>query len=259
MVEHQVSTLGTAVRFRSPALKVPSDSCGTLSEMKTRERRRARELRRCEGLPIKEIAHRLGVSQASVSVWVRDIELTDEQQQALRSKNPAHNQLLSGRAVAAANRRAERTAAQAAGRVLARRAETLHAAGCMLYWAEGAKGRNQVRFCNSDPQMMQVFVQFLRTYFDVRDDDIRVTCHLYADHLERQREVERFWLDVLRLPDSALGKSIVNAYSKHSARKRLNVLPYGTCRVVVSKTSVVQSIYGAIQEYAGFERPEWLD
>jgi hypothetical protein len=36
-------------------------------------------------------------------------------------------------------------------------------------------------------------------------------------------------------------------------------LPYGTCRLVVHDTALVQSIYGAIQEYAGFDRPEWLD
>jgi hypothetical protein len=50
----------------------------------------------------------------------------------------------------------------------------------------------------------------------------------------------------------------VNVYSKYSQRKRKGRLPYGTCRLVVCDTSVVQSIYGAIQEYAGFDRPEWL-
>jgi hypothetical protein len=48
-------------------------------------------------------------------------------------------------------------------------------------------------------------------------------------------------------------------YSKYSQKKRANRLPYGTCRVSVSKTQVVQHIHGAIQEYGGFERPEWLD
>jgi hypothetical protein len=38
-----------------------------------------------------------------------------------------------------------------------------------------------------------------------------------------------------------------------------NKLPYGTCRIVVSQTRVVQSIFGAIQEYAGFRRNDWLD
>lgn len=50
----------------------------------------------------------------------------------------------------------------------------------------------------------------------------------------------------------------MNVYSKHSQKKRKNRLPYGTVRVCVHSTEIVQSIYGAVQEYAGFERPEWL-
>jgi hypothetical protein len=33
---------------------------------------------------------------------------------------------------------------------------------------------------------------------------------------------------------------------------------HGTGRLAVASTAVVQSIYGAIQEYAGIDRPEWL-
>jgi hypothetical protein len=33
------------------------------------------------------------------------------------------------------------------------------------------------------------------------------------------------------------------------------MLPYGTCRVSVHRTRIVQMLYGAIQEVAGFERP----
>lgn len=90
------------------------------------------------------------------------------------------------------------------------------------------------------------------------DEAFRLDCNLFADHLERQREIERFWLEALRLPQSCLRKSKVNVYSKHSQKKRQNRLPYGTVRVCVGSTRIVQSIYGAIQEYGGFERPEWL-
>ncbi len=55
-----------------------------------------------------------------------------------------------------------------------------------------------------------------------------------------------------------LTKSTVNVYSKYSQKKRTNKLPYGTCRLSVHSTAIVQHIYGAIQEYAGFDRPEWL-
>jgi hypothetical protein len=37
------------------------------------------------------------------------------------------------------------------------------------------------------------------------------------------------------------------------------MLPYGTCRIVVNRTAVVQSIWGPIQEYAGFRRDAWLE
>ncbi|MEK6275897.1 MAG: hypothetical protein AABM30_11235 [Actinomycetota bacterium] len=53
-------------------------------------------------------------------------------------------------------------------------------------------------------------------------------------------------------------KSTINTYSKYSKKKRRNKLPYGTCRLTVSDTRLVQHIYGAIQEYAGFEREEWV-
>jgi hypothetical protein len=135
----------------------------------------------------------------------------------------------------------------------------MHAAGCMLYWAEGEKNRNRVALSNSDPHVARVFLTFVRAYFAVANEDVRISVNLFADHLERQQEIEQFWLDLLELPRSCLTKSAVNVYSKYSKRKRVNVLPYGTCRVSVHSTAIVQHIYGAIQEYGGFEQPEWLD
>jgi hypothetical protein len=129
----------------------------------------------------------------------------------------------------------------------------------MLYWAEGSKSRNAVQFVNSEPAMVRLFVDFLRRHYAVTDEEFRLDCNLFADHVERQREIEQFWLDTLGLPQSSLRKSTVNVYSKHSQKKRTNRLPYGTVRVCVHRTEVVQSIYGSIQEYGNFERPEWLD
>jgi transcriptional regulator with XRE-family HTH domain len=229
------------------------------SEMKTYERNLARSLRRDEGLPINEIARRLNVSKSSVSHWVKDVELTTEQQEKLRQMNPAYNRQLSGWRKNAALHRANRVAAQARGRVLAQRRDLLHLAGCMLYWAEGEKARNTLSFSNSDPAMVRFFVSFLRSQFNLRNEEIRVTCYLFADHLPRQREIEQFWLDVMGLDANSLRKSHVNVYSKYSEKKRVNRLPYGTVKVVVNRTRVVQSIYGSIQEYAGFERPAWLE
>jgi len=229
------------------------------SIVKTDERKRARALRRDEGASIKEIAERVGVSKSSVSHWVRDIDLTPEQHAALLLRNPAYNRQRSGVAIHAARRRAEREGFQREGRRRAGAGDLSFVAGCMLYWAEGAKARNQLQFANSDPVMARFFVDFLKKHFDLPPEQIRITCHLYSDHLEKQSEVEQFWLDTLRLPRESLRKSVVNVYSKDSKRKRVGNLPYGTCRVVVSRTWVTQTIYGAIQEIAGFERDAWLE
>jgi transposase-like protein len=57
-----------------------------LSDMKTVERNRARQLRREGGASVKELARLLGVSKSTVSIWVRDIELTESQREALRRR-----------------------------------------------------------------------------------------------------------------------------------------------------------------------------
>jgi transcriptional regulator with XRE-family HTH domain len=229
------------------------------SKVKTREREQARCLRREQGAAINEIAQRLGVAKSSVSLWVRDIELTPAQRQALLERNPAYNRQLSGWRKAAERRRAERIASQDDGRRRARLSDPNFVAGCMLYWAEGSKKRNQLQFANSDPAMARFFVDFLKSHFGLRGEDIRITCHLYADHLEKQAEIEHYWLDQLGLPNDSLRKSVVNVYSKYSKRKRVGTLPFGTCRVVVSRTWVTQTIFGAIQEIGGFTREAWLE
>ena len=128
----------------------------------------------------------------------------------------------------------------------------------MLFWAEGSRDRHAVRFTNSDPMMVRFFVKFLRECFSVHDDRVAVRCNLFAEHVERQQEIEAFWLTALELPRASLRRSTVNVYSPYSKKKRRNRLPYGTCQITVCDTALVQNLYGAIQEYAGFDREEWL-
>jgi transcriptional regulator with XRE-family HTH domain len=224
--------------------------------MKTEERQRARKLR-AQGWSVREIERQLGVSRSSVSVWVRDIHLEDAQRRRLARKTNVGQ--LAAAARKASTARTIRAQYQEDGRRLARVRGPSYAAGCMLYWAEGSKGRNSAQMSNSDPALLSFFAQFLREHFKVPDEAFRIHCNLFTDHLERQREVERFWLSALGLPATSLRKSIVNTYSKYSLKKRANKLPYGTCRLAVHSTRIVQTMYGSIQEYGGFERPVWLD
>jgi hypothetical protein len=226
--------------------------------VKVDEREEARRLRREQGLGIKTIAAAVGASPSTVGRWVRDVPLTPGQEAALRAANPIFNQQRSGTARFAANARARRAEAQEHGRALARRAEALHQLGCMLYWAEGSKARNRVIFTNSDADMVALFLRFLRESYAVPDDRLRLTINVHLGNGLALGEIEAWWLSRLGLPEGCLCPSAVNRTSRASQRKR-RTLVLGTARLVVCSVFIVQSIYGAIQEYAGFARPEWLD
>jgi transcriptional regulator with XRE-family HTH domain len=227
--------------------------------VKREAREAARLLRGEQGLPLNIIASRLGVAKSSVSRWVRDIELTPDQHAALRLRNPIYNAQLRGQNRRRESARAARLEAQEHGRALARRGDPLHQQGCMLYWAEGSKCRNAVQFVNSDADMMALFLRFLRQCYDVSTEAIAlsVNCHLNGDR--DASEITRWWLRRLDLPLSCARSPVVNRPSTASRRRRGHVLPYGTARLAVHSTFVLQSIYGAIQEYAGIDRPEWVD
>jgi AraC-like DNA-binding protein len=225
--------------------------------VKVAERERARRLRREDGLPIKVIAAQIGVSSSSVSRWVADVELTPAQEAALRDANPIYNRQRSGTARSSANARLRRVEAQQHGRALAHRGDRLHEIGCMLYWAEGAKNRNQLGFTNADPEMADLFVHFLRRCYGVPPERIAVTVNVHLGNGPTLEEIESWWLTRLGLPRSSLRRSVVNRPSRASQRKR-RTLTYGTVRVAVSSTFIVQSIFGAIQAYAGLRRSEWL-
>ena len=226
--------------------------------MKVAEREHARQLRREHGLPVKEIAERVGVSVSSVSLWVRDIELTAEQQAVLDARNPVRNGQLKGTAVTASRARTSREAAQAHGRRLALENDPLHRAGCMLHWAEGSKRRNTVLITNADADLLKTCVRMLQEFYGVADEQFFLSVNCFDDNGLTVEEIEDWWLERLGLPTVCLRAPTVNRASTATKRRR-RVLPYGTACIGVNSTFIVQSIYGAIQEYAGIERPEWLD
>lgn len=158
----------------------------------------------------------------------------------------------------AARAREVRGEYQLEGRLRAQQGDPVYIAGCMLYWAEGAKSRNTLEIVNSDPELLVSFAAFLRAYFGVTNDQMRLRCNLFADDAETQRRIEDYWLERLGLDRTKLWRSAVNVYSKYSQKKRRGKLPYGTCTLRVHSTRIVQTIYGSIQEYGGFDRPAWL-
>jgi AcrR family transcriptional regulator len=241
---------------------MPSDQDFTIERMfpqpaKPRlaeEHVKARQLRYL-GASVKEIAAHVGVAPSTVSVWCRDIELSERHRKRNRLRGAG------ARAPAWSERHRERRREyQEQGRQRARQGDALHAIGCMLYWAEGAKERNTATFANSDAAMIETFARFLRECFGVEGDDLRFKVNVYLGNGLELDEIEAFWAERLGCSRECARKPTINHFPTSSSGRRLNKLPYGVCTVSVNRSTwLVQHIYGAIQEYSGVDQPQWLD
>jgi transcriptional regulator with XRE-family HTH domain len=225
--------------------------------MKSHEREEARRLRREEGLSIIQIARRLGVAKSSVSGWVRDIELTEAQVAKLIENQHLKVNQMRAREVNISKHRELRRQYQEEGRAKARERDPLHIAGCMLYWAEGSKSNTSLSFANSDPDMIKFFLHFLRNSLGIPNHDIKMNIHCYTNNGIPLEEIERYWLEITELPIESLKSSIVNNQPSSSQQKGRKLL-YGVAHLRVFRVAYLHHIYGAIQEYIGVDKPEWL-
>jgi hypothetical protein len=143
--------------------------------------------------------------------------------------------------------------------VVARHGDPLHLAGCMLYWAEGSKRRNAIRFTNSDARMLAFFRKFRVVALEIQPEDIHLSINVYTNNGMTIDEIETYWLHLLDLPKSSVRGHMLSHMPTSSSGRAKNKLPYGVARLSVHKTEKVQQVYGAIQEYAAFDAPAWLD
>jgi hypothetical protein len=144
------------------------------------------------------------------------------------------------------------------GRAAAREGDLLHQAGCMLYWAEGSKGRSDIHFSNSDPRMVLLFRRFLTDRLGLPREKILLSLNVYTNNGLSIAAIERHWLQLLGLHASSIRKHTLDHRPTSSSGRAKRRIPYGVCTLRVHNTWMLQHIYGAIQEYADFEEPSWL-
>jgi transcriptional regulator with XRE-family HTH domain len=155
-------------------------------------RLKARELRVERKLSLEEIAERLALPKTTIFSWIKDIPL----------QRPAYVTEARERAWAANSERyrLKREAAYAEGveQYPALAARPTFTEFVALYIAEGSKReRNQVKICNSDPDVMTLAVRWMRTLTERRLD---YTIQYHAD--QDLDELRRFWGELLNFePD----------------------------------------------------------
>jgi hypothetical protein len=218
----------------------------------------ARRLREQEGLSFGEIARTLQVAPTTARRWTLDIDVTADQLEQINARRT--KAALEASTANATRWRLKRLACQRAGRLKAREGDRLHLAGCLLYWAEGTKTRNTVELANSDIHLIRLFLRFLGGCFEIGPRQLAFSLHVYTGNGLSIEEIEARWLIQLALPRSCLRKHSIDLKPSPTSGIKKNKLPYGVGTIrVLKSTWLVQHIYGAIQEYGGFEESRWVD
>ena len=131
--------------------------------------------------------------------------------------------------------------------------------GTALYWAEGYKrsrikqGReltsHAVSLTNSDPNLVRIFLAFLRRVCAVRDDKIRANLRIYKH--QNASSLMDFWSKVTEIQKAGFGKIYLGVSKSSKGQRPFNRLPYGTIQIRIYDTQLFHRIMGWI---AGIKR-----
>lgn len=176
---------------------------------KSAQRLEARKLRQT-GLSINIIAKRLDVSKGSVCLWCSDINLTQKQKEILikHSRDAGEKGRLLG---AQANKeerikRQQNFAQEGINEIGVLSKRELFLVGVALYWSEGSKKNRRVVLANSDPEMICLFIQWLKECLNIGTESIYCTVSINQDHKIRIKEVENYWSIITGIPRSSFTK-----------------------------------------------------
>ncbi len=206
---------------------------------------------RKEGKSILEIASVLGVAKSTVSVWCRDIRLTEHQIELI-TKNQLFK-IRKGQLINGERRRNERLAKverfkqDGLERLKHLSSDAWFGAGLALYLAEGSKTGRRVFFVNSDPRVVDFMLTWLQKFFTISRTNIEPSVLINHIHRPRIREVVLFWSNYLGIPVSQFRASTFvktvqkKVYENHDKY-------YGTFRFRVLKgTELSYIILGLIE------------
>jgi hypothetical protein len=203
-----------------------------------RRREKAIALRK-QGLSYRQIQALVGGSSSSLSLWLREVPLTDLQKTGLRRRKQdaierTARKLHENRLARQAEIRAE--AVEQIGTVSER---DLFVAGVVAYAAEGLKnkpwsGSRPVQFINSDPQMITLFLHWLDLIGIKRESmSFRLAIHCNAD----VEGALAFWSDLVGAPGKDFLSTTLKRHNPKTRRRSVGPTYRGCLTVTVRRST----------------------
>lgn len=208
--------------------------------MKLEEKLKATKWRK-KGMSYKEILQKISVSKSTLSLWLRDIPLSKEQQQQLLNKK---QQGANRGAKKRQEDRIEKTkiiikAAEKEAREMYN--NPLFLIGLVLYWAEGDKSDiiEQVKFTNSDPILVKLMMKWFLLICHIPKEKIRINIHIHTLHC--RKNIEEYWSKITNIPLTQFYKTQIKPTT---LRQRRNHLYNGTCAITILSRELFRKIKG---------------
>lgn len=120
----------------------------------------------------------------------------------------------------------------------------LKIAGIMLYWAEGTFIGNTVDFTNSNPDMIRLFLKFLRNVCGVSENRLRVYLYGYSYH--DVEELKKYWGKITGIPLSQFTKPYIRKDNPNFSNRKL---PHGLTHIRYNDKRLLFLIKNWIEEY----------
>ncbi len=168
--------------------------------MKLAEKQKVIELRK-KGMTLSEIQKLVPASKSSISLWMRGIILSKEEQERIDKKITdgqfKSREILRNKAIL--RQKDIETYAESVFDGFKFNKQMAMLFSACLYECEGGKAPYcTFSFTNSNPYLVQIFLKSLRNGFDVDEKKFRLHLHLHSYH-DKQKQL-MFWSNVTKVP-----------------------------------------------------------
>ncbi|TSC74046.1 MAG: Resolvase helix-turn-helix protein [Parcubacteria group bacterium Gr01-1014_33] len=122
--------------------------------------------------------------------------------------------------------------------------------GASLYRAEGYKNFNTARknypyigFSNSDPQMLMLFMIFLKDVLMIEKEKMRLEIHIYPQ--QSLADACTYWRGITGIPEERI-KAYVAVSPASRGKRPKNLLPHGTAYLRINSRQEFFKVRGLI-------------
>lgn len=210
-----------------------------------KDKNQAIKLRK-QGMSYSQIKADLGVNKSTLSLWLRDLPLSEKRLRELRDFNEVRIEKTRETKRRKRDARLSSVLDKVSKDIGTITERELLIAGFFLYWAEGGKTKTYtVTLSNTDPQMIKVYIKWIKL-IGGSIDKMYIRLHLYSDMSEID-EI-KYWSKQLCVSNKHFRKS----YIKKSKIADLTYVSrgHGTCNVIVPGRDISEYVLQGLQKIA---------